>query len=245
MELNAFGFNLDFAPVLDVNSNPNNPVIGDRSFGNDASVVSRLGTKTMKGIQSQGVISVIKHFPGHGDTSVDSHLELPTVNKSFGQLKEVELVPFAHAIENGADIVMAAHILLPKIDSEYPASMSKPILTGILRDDLGFDGVILTDDMTMGAITENFEIGRAAVQSVKAGSDIILVAHDYENVVATFKALKAAVESGEISEKRIDESVTRILQLKKKYDVRGEQIQAVNTNELNQTIRILLGSYMD
>ncbi|NSL52798.1 beta-N-acetylhexosaminidase [Calidifontibacillus erzurumensis] len=239
-QLKAFGFHMDFAPVLDVNSNPNNPVIGDRSFGNDPDIVSRLGIQTMKGIQSQNVISVIKHFPGHGDTSVDSHLELPVVNKTRSDLEEIELIPFKKAIKNGADVVMVGHIMLPKIDSNYPSTMSKKIIQGMLRKDLEFHGVVITDDMTMKAITNNFDIGQAAVQSVKAGSDIIMVAHDYEKVVAVIDALKKAVEKGEISEKRINESVERILELKKKYNVQNKVIKSVNIDELNRLTRKVL-----
>lgn len=239
-EVKAFGFNLNFAPVLDVNSNPNNPVIGDRSFGDNPEIVSRLGVETMKGMMAEDVIPVVKHFPGHGDTSVDSHLELPTVNKSLAELEELELIPFQAAVENGADVVMAAHILLPKIDPDYPTSMSKVVLTDMLRKQLGFNGVIITDDMTMGAIADNYSIAQAALQSVKAGSDIILVAHGDSNIAATIDALKAAVEKGEIKEERINESVARIIRLKQKYNLEDAAIPNVNVEELNQEISTVL-----
>lgn len=239
-QLQSFGFNLNFAPVMDVNSNPDNPVIGDRSFGHKPETVSNLGIETMKGIQSQNIISVIKHFPGHGDTKVDSHLQLPTVNKSLKELQELELIPFERAIENGADAVMTAHILMPEIDPEFPASMSEEIITGILRKDLGFSGVVITDDMTMKAITNNFDIGNASVQSVKAGSDIILVAHHYKNIVSVFDAIKAAVKNGEITEDRIDESVRRIIELKEKYELENEKVKGIDIKDLNQTIKDVL-----
>ncbi len=242
-EVKAFGFNLNFAPVLDVNSNPNNPVIGDRSFGNNAEIVSRLGIETMKGMMDEDVIPVVKHFPGHGDTSVDSHLELPTVNKSLAELEKLELIPFKKAVENGADVVMAAHILLPKIDPDYPTSMSKVVLTDMLREQLGFNEVIITDDMTMGAIAENYSIDQAAVQSVKAGSDIILVAHGESNIAATIAALKAAVENGEIKEERINESVARIIRLKKKYNLGDSAVPDVDVEELNREIAEVLNQY--
>lgn len=233
-QLNAFGFHIDFAPVLDVNSNPNNPVIGDRSFGENPDLVSSLGIQTMKGIQSQGIISVVKHFPGHGDTSVDSHLELPVVNKTRSELEKIELIPFKRAITNGADVVMVGHIMLPKIDSTFPATLSEKIIQGLLRKDLQFNGVVITDDLTMKAITNNFDIGQAAVQSVKAGSDMIMVAHDYNKIVTVIQALKTAVAKGEISEKRIDESIDRILELKKNYNVQNEFIKNVDVDELNR-----------
>ncbi|WML38177.1 beta-N-acetylhexosaminidase [Neobacillus sp. OS1-2] len=241
-EVNEFGLNLDFAPVLDINSNPNNPVIGDRSFGDNPEVVSELGIQTMKGIQSQNIISTVKHFPGHGDTSVDSHLELPIVNKSLEELKKLELIPFERAIDHGADVVMVAHILLPQLDQTNPASMSKAVMTDLLRKQLGFTGVTITDDMTMGAITEHFDIGKAAVESVKAGSDIILVGHDYNNVVKIVSSLKTAVQNGEISVQRVNESIERIIQLKKKYNLKDATVEGANINELNRSINSLLES---
>lgn len=242
-ELNEFGFNLDFAPVLDINSNPKNPIIGDRSFGNNSEIVSKLGIQTFKGIQSQKIIPTIKHFPGHGDTSVDSHLELPIVNKSLKQLKELELIPFEQAINSGADVVMVAHILLPKLDPTFPSSLSKNIITGILRKQLDYSGVVITDDMTMKAIIDHYKIGRAAVESVKAGSDIILVGHDYNSVVETISSLKIAVQKGEITEQRINESVSRILKLKKKYEINNAKVKNVNIEEINQSIKKLLDDY--
>ncbi|WP_172197887.1 beta-N-acetylhexosaminidase [Saccharibacillus qingshengii] len=216
-QLLSQGFNLDYAPVLDVNSNPDNPVIGDRSFGADAALVSKLGIPVMQGLESKNVIPVVKHFPGHGDTSVDSHISLPVVNKTLAQLDKLELIPFKKAIAADADVVMIAHILLPKLDKQYPSSLSKAVITDLLRGKLGFKGVVMTDDMTMGAIAKNYGIGEAAVQSVKAGSDIVLVAHGADNAIDSITAIKQAVKSGAISEKRIDESVLRILALKAKY----------------------------
>ncbi|MFF2753799.1 beta-N-acetylhexosaminidase [Psychrobacillus sp. NPDC058041] len=240
-EMNTFGFNLDFAPVLDVNSNPKNPVIGDRSFGNNAEIVSKLGIQTMKGIQSQNVISVVKHFPGHGDTAVDSHLELPIIQKSIEDLNALELIPFKNAIEDGADVVMVAHILLPKIDPKFPSSMSHAIITGILREQLQFDGVVMTDDMTMNAIVGHYEIGQAAVDAVKAGNDIVLVAHDYQKVKRAIDAIKQAVHNGEVSEERINTSVSRILLLKEKYKLNNERVQELDIKGLNHSIEQIIG----
>ena len=242
-EIGSFGFNMDFAPVLDVNSNPNNPVIGNRSFGSNVNIVTRLGIQTMKGIQSENIIPVVKHFPGHGDTSVDSHLGLPSVNNDLKRLKSFELVPFAEAIKNNADAVMIAHILLPKIDSENPSSLSKIIITDILRKDLNFNGVIITDDMTMGAIMKNYNIGEAAVKSVKAGTDIVLVCHGFDNEVAVIDALKNAVLKGDISKQSIDQSVYRILSLKKKYKLKDEIVNSVDVDDINNKIYNLLKKY--
>lgn len=208
------GFNVDFAPVLDINSNPKNPVIGDRSFGVTSQRVTDMGLAVMKAIGGKGVVPVVKHFPGHGDTAVDSHLELPVVNKTLAQLQAFEWVPFKAAIKNGVGMVMVAHILFPKVDSSGPATLSKAIITDQLRGQLGFKGVVITDDMTMGAIAKHYGMTDAVVRSVKAGSDIILLGHGYENVKTAIAALKKAVQAGDIDESRIDESVTRILTLK-------------------------------
>ncbi len=243
--VDAYGFNMNFAPVLDVNSNPDNPVIGDRSFGDNPEVVSRLGIETMKGLQSKNIISVIKHFPGHGDTSVDSHLALPTVHKTKSALEKTELVPFKKALAEGADVVMVGHILFPDLDPVYPSSMSKVIIDGLLRNELGFNGVVITDDMTMKAITGNFDIGRAAVQSVLAGSDIIMVAHEHKQMIAVISALKSAVHRGEIPEERLNESVTRILELKKKYNLEDSIRGEVLINEYNKQINSVLGKYIN
>ncbi|WP_449354706.1 beta-N-acetylhexosaminidase [Virgibacillus natechei] len=239
-QMKALGFNMDFAPVLDVNSNPDNPVIGDRSFGDNLDIVTRLGIQTMKGIQSEGIISVIKHFPGHGDTSKDSHLQLPKVDKSYKELSKLELIPFKRAISEGADVSMVAHILLPKIDANDPASMSKEVITGTLREDFNFDGVVMTDDLTMEAITDHYHVAQAAVQAVKAGADSLLVGHNPDLIATVFDKLKAAVENGEISEERINESVKRITHLKEKYQLSDEKTPSLNVRSINgevETIR--------
>jgi beta-N-acetylhexosaminidase len=242
-EIRAFGFNMDFAPVLDINSNPKNPVIGDRSFGATPEVVSTLGLETMNGIKAGNVIPVVKHFPGHGDTSTDSHVGLPTVNNDLKRLESFEFKPFSQAIKSQVDAVMIAHILLPKIDNKNPSSMSKTIITDILRKKLNFNGVVVTDDMTMGAIMKNYNIGEAAVKSVNAGTDIVLVCHGYDREIEVINALKKAVEDGKISKDRIDESVYRILKLKKNYNLKDELVSSVNVNKINTKIDTILKNY--
>lgn len=239
-QLNAYGFNLNFAPVLDVNSNPNNPVIGDRSFSNDPEVVSRLGIKTMQGMQSKNIVTAVKHFPGHGDTSVDSHLELPTVEKSLAEIEEMELIPFKRAIETGVDIVMSSHILLPQIDPDYPASMSKRIIDGLLREQLGYKGVVVSDDMTMLAITNNFDIGDASVAAVNAGTDLVIVAHGHDTVIHVIETLKKAILEGKLTEERIIESVRRIIRLKQEREITNEIVESVDIEKLNEKIRNVL-----
>jgi beta-N-acetylhexosaminidase len=171
---------------------------------------------------------------------VDSHVGLPIVNYDFNRLESFELVPFKHAIQSGADAVMIAHILLPKLDPSYPSSLSKIIVTDILRTRMHFNGVVITDDLTMGAIKENYGIGEAAKKAVEAGCDMVLVAHEYESESKVANALKKAVETGEITEARIDESVFRILKLKAKYNIENEQKGKVNIIELNNSAKSLL-----
>jgi len=239
-ELKSFGFNMNLAPVLDIDSNPQNPVIGDRSYGSSAEIVGKLGIESMKGIREGGIIPVIKHFPGHGDTTVDSHIGLPVVGSDIDRLKGFELVPFSEAIKNKVDAVMIAHILLNKIDPEYPASLSRIIITDILRKELNFNGVVITDDMTMSAITKNYNIGDAAVRAVNAGSDIILVCHGQDNRIAVLAALTKAVQSGTIPEKRLDESVYRILKLKHKYRLTDNVVDSVDIDKINDRISNIL-----
>ncbi|GGF94499.1 beta-N-acetylhexosaminidase [Paenibacillus abyssi] len=231
-ELKALGVNLNFAPVLDININPRNPVIGIRSFGADPHLVTDLGVQFMKGQNHTGVISTVKHFPGHGDTHVDSHLGLPSLPHDKQRLDEVELVPFRAAIREGADMIMTAHVTFPEIDNtqmvskldgsivNVPATLSRKVLTGLLRDELGFDGVIISDAFTMKAISEHFGEAEAVKMAVSAGADIILMPRDVD---AAFQSLAAAVEQGEISEQAIDRAVKRILLLKQKYKLFDRQ----------------------
>ncbi len=238
-ELSSFGFNMDFAPVLDINSNPKNPVIGDRSFGTTAGLVSRLGIETMKGIRAENVISVVKHFPGHGDTSVDSHVGLPRVNHDLKRLESFELVPFKAAIENSVDAIMIAHILLPKLDPENPASFSKAVITDLLRTDMNFNGIVITDDFTMGAIEKNYDMGGAAVKSIQAGADIVLVCHGFDKQETVIKALLAAAQTGQISAGRLDESVYRVLELKQRYSLGNAPAGPVDPQKINAEISAL------
>lgn len=238
----SLGFNMDFAPVLDINNNPNNPVIGNRSFGSNPETVITHGIETMKAIQSKHVAAVVKHFPGHGDTTVDSHLDLPVVNKTVKELEAFELLPFVEAIRQDADAIMIAHLLIPQVDDKYPASLSKNLITNVLRGNLGFDGVIITDDMTMGGITKHYNIGEAAVKSVQAGSDIILVGHEYDKQLAVLKALRKSAQAGAITKDMLDQSVYRILSLKSKYQLKDSAIKTIDVKALNMQIGAALNA---
>ncbi|WP_460411711.1 beta-N-acetylhexosaminidase [Paraclostridium bifermentans] len=214
--LKEYKINMNFAPVLDIYSNSKNTVIGDRAFGNNEKIVETMGIATMQGLKDEDVIPVIKHFPGHGDTEVDSHIGLPVVEKSIDQLYDFEFVPFKKAIESGADAVMVSHILMKQIDDKNPATLSYNLITEILRNDMKFSNVIITDDMCMKAITNRLSVEEASIKSIKAGSDIILIGSDIGKTKSVIEKIKLEVETNEISEKRIDESVYRILKLKEK-----------------------------
>ncbi|TCM96498.1 beta-N-acetylhexosaminidase [Paenibacillus sp. BK033] len=236
----AIGMNTDFAPVLDVNTNPKNPVIGNRAFGTTAELVSSMGVQEMLGIQSQGVIPVVKHFPGHGDTSVDSHLGLPVVDHDLERLRSIEFVPFGSAIKQGAPMVMVAHILMTKLDPDTPASMSKKVIQDYLRGELKFGGVVITDDMTMGAVGKVKAVGPASVQSVLAGADIILVGHDPVQQQTVIDALTAAAQSGEIPPSVLDASVYRIIKLKQSFQLSDKPTSPFDVTTLNKHIQAAL-----
>ena len=238
--LKSFGFNMDFAPVLDINSNPKNTVIGDRAFSSDKNTVTNLGVSEINGFKSSNIISVAKHFPGHGDTDIDSHYGLPIINKTLEKLKDVEFIPFKKAIEEKVPAIMVSHILLPKIDDINPASMSKTIITDILRKDLKFDGLIVTDDMTMGAITNNVDINEACIKSINAGVDLLLICHGYETEIDVINNIKEAADRGIISIDRINESVYRILSLKYNYKISNEKIEIVDVDNINSKIEDIL-----
>ena len=261
-ELNALGFNTNFAPDIDVNNNPANPVIGTRSFSDDPSVVDKLGRAYSKGLSSSKVITTYKHYPGHGNTSTDSHIGTPSVSETYNELMQTELVPFKNAVKSGADMIMTAHITYPKIDNEvvfgdgktkgyYPATMSKKMITNILRGDLGYSGVIVTDSLEMEAIrkaglvpgnTGSVEYRvNIAKEVINAGVDMLLIPTDIKDAGAVdfydkyISGIAAKVEAGEISKDRIDQSVKRILLLKVKYgifDITGKKADAKSVNEL-------------
>jgi len=219
--LKQLGFNLNFAPIMDIYSNPQNTIIADRSFGITPERVSRIGLQVLKGLGSENIISTVKHFPGHGDTETDSHLALPVVNKSLAELNNFEFKPFVEAIQNDVDMIMIAHIVLSKVDF-LPSSLSSEVVTNILRKQLGYKGVIITDDITMGAITENYTISEAAVKAVNAGCDIVFVAQGTRNSVLVLNSLKSALQNGQLTEQRLDESVYRILSLKLKHGLKDQ-----------------------
>lgn len=213
--LGVYGFNVDFAPVSDVDSNPDNTVIGDRAFSDDPYVTASMVSECVRGFHDSGMMCTLKHFPGHGDTVADTHFETASIDRSMDEIRACELIPFEAGIGEGADFIMAAHITTPMADATgLPASLSHYWLTDILRYEMGYEGIIITDSMIMQAITDEFSPSDAAVAAVYAGNDIILMPEDLETAA---QGIIAAVESGEIPVERIDSSVLRILDKKIEY----------------------------
>lgn len=236
-ELSSLGVSVNFGPALDVNNNPGNPVIGVRSFSSNPELVSKLGIQTIKGLQSQNMAATTKHFPGHGDTAVDSHYGLPLVSHDKERLRSVELVPFQKAIDEGVDMVMTAHVQFPAFDDTtytskkdgqeimVPATLSKKVLTGLLREEMGFEGVIVTDALNMKAIADNFGQEEAVVLALKSGVDIALMPAQVNslqmegNLSSVFNAVKEAIETGDLPIEQVNNSVQRILELKEKRGI--------------------------
>jgi beta-N-acetylhexosaminidase len=209
-ELRAVGFDWDFAPVLDVDTNPKNPVIADRALHSDPAQVARLGVALAAGLEAAGVASCGKHFPGHGDTSQDSHLTLPRLPHTLERLRKVELVPFRAYAQAKLSSLMTAHVLFEAVDPTVPATMSEKVLGGVLRRELGFDGVVVSDDLEMKAIADNFSVPEAAVLGALAGVDLFLVCHNAPMQRGAIEALVHAVESGRLPRSRVEESNHRL-----------------------------------
>ena len=222
-ELKTYGINFDLTPVLDVNNNPNNPVINNRSFSDSQMLVALYGEEMLKGLMSENVMACAKHFPGHGNTATDSHYGLPIINSSIDSLYRIELAPFIHAIYSGIDAIMTTHILFTEIDSDYPATLSSKVLTGLLRETLGFNGMIVTDGMEMQAITNYYGKSEAPVLAILAGADMLCYT-TLSGAETAIDAIKAAFDSGRITKERIEESVLRILLKKKKYNLFEEYL---------------------
>jgi beta-N-acetylhexosaminidase len=215
-ELRAVGINMDMAPVLDVLTNPANTVIGDRAFGSNPQCVARLGTAFMRGLQTGGVLAVAKHFPGHGDTLLDSHVAQPLSGRSDAQLQSCELVPFRGAIAAGVDAIMTAHVIYPVWDAQAPATLSPTILHGMLRREMGYQGVIISDDLGMAAIAAALPWEEVPVRALRAGVDLLLICHDRHRQEQAYDAVLQAIRDGRLSEELIARAVARIEALKER-----------------------------
>ena len=237
--LRFLGINWNFAPVLDINNNPANPVIGERSFGEDAEGVTRLARAWMRGSLREGVACCVKHFPGHGDTHVDSHHALPTVDKSLAALEALELKPF-RALASGpeaAPAVMTAHIVYPQLDGEHPATLSKRILTGILRESMGFDGVVITDALMMKAVFERYGYARASVLALQAGADMPLAQGSLAEQAEAIDAIGAALAAGDLTAERLAQSVARLDRLATQYPLSHRDYAASERAEDDRLMR--------
>lgn len=222
--LRDLGFNVDYAPIVDVNTNPNNPVIGDRAFSSDPKVVAEFGVEYINGLRSEGILSTAKHFPGHGDTVGDSHKGFIEVAHDIKRIRAIELLPFRAAIQNNVDFVMVGHISVPALDStRTSASLSKPIVTDLLKNEMGFKGIVITDALDMGAISQNYNKYESVKLAINSGNDIALMpdititpGKDISEYDELIKYLKEEVEKGNIKEERVNDGVIRILQAKEK-----------------------------
>ncbi|MBI2001548.1 MAG: beta-N-acetylhexosaminidase [candidate division NC10 bacterium] len=212
-ELRAAGFSWNLAPVLDVHTNPANPIIGDRAFSHDPERVARLGVAAIQGLTEVGLLATAKHFPGHGETAADSHLTLPESPQPTARWRAVEFVPFRRAIQAGVPVVLVAHLLCPALDREAPSSLSRTVITDILRKELGYDGVVVSDDLEMGAIAARFDVGEAAVRFLEAGGDLVLICHDAVRQRDAMAAVAAALQAGRLSEAHLAASLDRIARL--------------------------------
>jgi beta-N-acetylhexosaminidase len=217
-ELRAVGVTLDYAPVLDIHTNPKNPVIGDRALADDAEMVARLAVAIITGLQENGVAACGKHFPGHGDTSVDSHFDLPLVEHPPDRIRRVECVPFRAAIGAHVAFMMTAHVLVPSLDEERPATLSRRIVGDLLRDELGFEGVIFGDDLEMKAIARQYSVGEAAVLAIGAGCDGLLICSGSAGAHAeALEALIKAVEDGRLPRTRVEDALARHRRAKERF----------------------------
>lgn len=241
-ELKSVGINWNLAPVVDVNNNPDNPVICTRSFGEDPQEVAAMGKAFMKGLQGAGIVPTLKHFPGHGDTGVDSHLDLPVIQHDLERLEKVEFVPFRQCINSGADVIMSAHIYFPAIEKQYglPATLSRSVLTGLLRQTMHFQGVITTDCLEMKAIADRFGTAQGAVMAFQAGADLAMVSHTYSKQVETLERVAQAIKDGDIGMESLRQSFERVELLKKKYldwtSALNPEMQSKETSMENHSI---------
>jgi len=217
-ELRAVGFDMNYAPVLDIDTNPDNPIIAARSFGRTPELVTELGLALAAGLQEVGVAACGKHFPGHGDTSQDSHLELPKLPHAMARLEEVELAPFKAAAKAGIASFMTAHVIFEAVDSKYPATMSRAVLTGILREKLGYDGMVVTDDVEMKAIADNYGVEEAVLLGLGAGVDHFLCCHTAELAHRAIDAIVKAVESGKLSQSVLDTATRRFNSVRSRFE---------------------------
>ena len=236
-EISQLGFNLDFAPVADVNSNPNNTVIGSRAFGTDPEKVAEMVAACVKGFRDSGMVCTLKHFPGHGATKQDSHYFLPVINIPMKKIEDEDVYPFSQAIQNGADAILVGHLLIPKVTGIYPASLSRKFICKYIRKKFRYNRLIITDDLKMRAIKLFYGPDLAVRKAFEAGNDIIVFRFNKDEEQRVLNNIVQLVESGKIKENRIDRSVNRIIEIKEKYDISDKQnFEGVNVDKINEKI---------
>lgn len=234
--LKGFNINMNFAPVLDIGGFRDSHPLGNRCLGEKPEIVSKNGIALMNGIKYNNVISTIKHFPGHGASKIDSHVFMPAIYKSVKRLKKEDLLPFMEAIKSGADSIMVGHLLVTDLNSIYPASLSDRVINNLLRKDLGYDGVVITDDLSMRGITLLFGITHAAIKAISAGADIVMINKEHKSKIRIINNLNKIAKKNKNAMRRINESVERILDMKKKYNIQDTLIQEYDVEKINEKI---------
>lgn len=237
--LNKTGISMDYAPVLDIRRFESNHPIGDRCYGTNKEDVIKYGIEVMKEIKKQGVISVIKHFPGHGLTKKDSHFRIPKITQKIELLEQEDMVPFENAIKENVDAIMVGHLIVRNIDKKYPASLSKKVIEKYLIEKYNYKGLIITDDLKMMAIRLHYNMKKAVFKAIEAGNDIIMIGLPYRRVKKIIKYIANKVKKGEISIERINKSVEKIIAMKEKYNINDENVDGFSIEEINEKIKIL------
>lgn len=230
------GFNMNYSPVLDIQRFEDCHAIGDRCYGKNAEEVSKNGIEIMKELSKGGVIPVIKHFPGHGSTNKDSHFFLPVINKNIEELEKDDMVPFKKAIGQGAEVIMVGHLMIKDVDSKNPASLSKTMITDYLRKKYQYNGIIMTDDLKMRAISLKYGYVRAALRACSAGADITMIGAPYNTIIRVIKKIEKNIMNNKFDIKQIDKSVERIIKLKEKYQISDEPAKGCDIEEINKRI---------
>jgi beta-N-acetylhexosaminidase len=234
--LKKTGINMNYSPVLDIRRFDDNDIIGDRSYGNNAEDVSNYGIEVMKGIQKEGVISVVKHFPGHGATNTDSHFKIPIIKEKIDVLEKEDIKPFINAIKNNADAIMIGHLIVEDIDNKYPASLSYKVIQEYLKDKYGYNGLIISDDIKMLSIKLHYSLKNTIIRAINSGNNVILIGYSYPKIKKIIKIILKEIKKVKIDINKIDESVNKIIQIKEKYNITDAKANGMDINEINKQI---------
>lgn len=233
------GFNMNYAPVLDIQRFEDDHAIGDRCYGKNAEDVSKNGIEIMKELSKGGIVPVVKHFPGHGSTTKDSHFFLPVIHKSLEELEKEDIIPFRRAIGQNAEVVMVGHLMIKDVDSKNPASLSKKMISDYLRNECQYQGIVMTDDLKMRAISLKYGYVRATLRACNAGADIIMIGANYNTIIRAIKKIEKNIQKNKIDINKIDKSVEKILKLKEKYKIEDELTKGCNIKAINEKIEKL------